>query len=285
MIARKDENMLIGGGLVLLAAASYACMGVLVKFGKDIPDQQLVFMRNFVCLLLILPWVMLPKPKPLQTQVLTIHIFRAVAGLLNMYCFFFSIRYIILADAMLLNNTMPLFVPLVLLVWKRKKIPLKLIPGLIIGFAGVLFILHPGMTLFRPAALIALASGLFMSLSMAGIRELGKFEPIYRILFYYFAISSLVSAIPLFWAWRLHTPMTWFILLGIGIFAAVYQFFLTKGYQYAPAQKISPLIYFAVVLSGVFDWAFWGIVPDWMSYVGVFLVIVGAIYCIRTEVK
>lgn len=284
MSARKDENILIGGGLVLLAAASYACMGALVKYGKHIPDQQLVFMRNFVCLLVLLPWILIPKPKPLHTKVLPTHLIRAAAGLLNMYCFFYSIRFIILADAMLLNNTMPLFIPLVLLVWKRKKIPLKLIPGLIIGFIGVIFILNPGISLIRPAALIALASGLFMSISMTGIRELGKFEPIYRILFYYFGISSVVSAIPLFWAWHDHTLLTWAILVGVGLFAAVYQFFLTKGYSYAPAQKISPLIYFAVILSGVIDWIFWGIVPGVWSYIGVVLVVIGAIYCIRTEV-
>lgn len=284
MGARKDENTWAGGGLILLAAASYACMGALVKFGKAIPDQQLVFMRNGVCLLVLLPWILLPKPKPLQTQVLKTHLIRAIAGLLNMYCFFFSIRYILLADAMLLNNTMPLFIPLVLLVWKRKAIPLKLIPGLAIGFIGVLFILRPSKDLFQPAALIALASGIFMSISMAGIRELGKFEPIYRILFYYFAISSLISAVPLFWSWKNHEPLTWLILAGVGIFAAVYQYFLTKGYQYAPAQKISPLIYFAVILSGLFDWIFWGDVPGILSYAGVVLVIVGAIYCIRTEV-
>lgn len=283
MGARKDENILAGGGLILLAAASYACMGALVKLGKVVPDQQLVFMRNFVCLLVLLPWILLPKPKALATPVLGTHLIRAVAGLLNMYCFFFSIRYILLADAMLLNNTMPLFIPLVLLVWKGKKIPLKLIPGLIIGFIGVIFILRPSMELFKPAALVALASGFFMSISMAGIRELGKFEPIYRILFYYFLISSIISFIPLFWGWEFHTPLTWLILVGVGIFAAVYQYFLTKGYQYAPAQKISPLIYFAVILSGAFDWIFWGDVPELMSYIGVVLVIAGAIYCIRTE--
>lgn len=285
MKARKEEHILIGGGFILLAATSYACMGATVKFGEKISDQQLVFMRNFICLLLLLPWIFLPKPKPIKTKVLFTHIIRATAGLLNMYCFFISIRYIILTDAMLLNNTMPLFVPLVLFIWKGKKIPLKLIPGLIIGFAGVLFILRPGVNIFHLGALLALASGVFMSISMAGIRELGKFEPIYRILFYYFAISSFLSVIPLFWGWKNHSLVGWLILIGVGVFAAIYQYFLTKGYQYAPASKISPLIYFAVILSGVFDWIFWNNVPMLMSYIGVVLVIVGAIYCMKTEVS
>lgn len=285
MAARREENVLIGSGFILTAATSYACMGAFVKFGKKIPDEQLVFMRNFVCLLLLLPWILIPKPKPLETKVFPNHLIRGIAGLLNMYCFFFSIHYIILTDAMLLNNTMPLFIPLVLLLWKRKKITLKLIPGLIIGFLGVILILQPGRTLFHPAAFAALASGLFMSISMAGIRELGRDEPVYRILFYYFLISSTISALLLTWGWQNQSLEGWMLLLGVGTFAFVYQFFLTRGYQYAPAQKISPLIYFAVILSGMFDWIFWGKKPDIFSFVGIGLVIVGAIYCIRTEVR
>lgn len=277
----KEENVLIGGGFIFLAATAYACMGAFVKLGGEIPDQQMVFFRNFICLCILLPWILLPKPKPLKTTLFSTHLIRAIAGLLNMYCFFYSIRSILLTDAMLLNNTMPLFVPLVVWLWQGEKIPMKLIPGLIVGFLGIVFILRPGIALFKPAALFALASGLFMSISMAGIRELGKLEPLYRILFYYFAISSLLSLFPLFWGWENHSTLLWLILCGIGVFAALYQYLLTKGYQYAAASKISPLIYFAVILSGIFDWIFWNNIPGIMSYIGVLLVILGAIWCVR----
>ena len=280
---QKSDNLLAGGGFIVLAAVAYACMGALVKWGGKIPDEQLVFARNFVCLLVLFPWIFLPKFKPLKTKVFPTHIVRALAGLLNMYCFFYSIRYILLTDAMLLNNTMPLFLPLILWVWQGEKISKILIPGIVIGFLGVLFILRPGVSILQPASLAALASGLFMSISMAGIRELGKFEPIYRILFYYFAISTLLSAIPLIWAWENQTLILWLILLGVGVFAAIYQYFLTLGYQYAPASKISPLIYFAVVLSGIFDWMFWQNIPDMFSYIGVVLVLIGAIWCVKIE--
>lgn len=282
-MAHQKENVWAGAIFILLAATSYACMGLLVKFGKNIPNEQLVFVRNFVCFLVLLPWIFFPQKKPLATRMLFTHIVRALAGLLNMYCFFYSIRYIILADAMLLNNTMPLFIPLVMWVWKRERISLRLFPGLIIGFIGVLLILHPGKDIFRPAAVFALLSGIFMSISMAGIRELSKIEPVYRILFYYFAISTVVSAFPLFFALQNHTLIIWAILAGVGVFAALYQFFLTKGYTFAPAAKISPVIYFAVIISGLFDWIFWKIIPSYLSYAGILLVIVGAVYCVRVE--
>lgn len=282
-IADQKESVFVGSFFIFLAAIAYASMGALVKFGKKIPDEQLVFMRNFICLICLAPWLLIP-PKSIKTQEIKTHTIRAIAGLLNMYCFFISIRYIILTDAMLLNNTMPLFLPLIQLVWHKEKFPLKLIPGLAIGFLGVLLILRPGAGIFNFASLLALASGFFMSISMAGIRELTKSEPIYKIMFYYFALSSLISAIPLVWSWKNPSLIAWTILLGVGVFAASYQFFLTKGYTYALASRISPVIYFAVIFSAILDWAFWGVVPFLSSFIGIVFVVIGAIVCMRIDV-
>ncbi len=280
MSRRKTQNLLLGALLIFIAATAYAFMGALVKFGGKVSDEQLVFMRNAVCLIIILPWVL---NKPLKTKVFPRHLFRAAAGLLNMYCFFYAIRYIRLTDAMVLNNTMPLFIPFVLWIWKKQKIRLKLVPGLVIGFVGILLILRPGLGIFRAPAAIALASGLFMSLSMVGVRNLGKHDPTYRILFYYFAIATLISAFPLAWGWSNHPWTIWVLLVGIGLFALLYQLFLTMGYEYASPQKVSPLIYFAVVLSAFLDWIFWHDKPSALSYIGAILVIVGAIYSMRVQ--
>lgn len=276
------KNTGIGALYIFFAAMAYACMGALVKVGGgQLSDTQMVFMRNFICLLILLPIFLVSERKTIKTPLLFVHIVRASAGLLNMYCFFFSIRTILLADAMLLNNTMPLFIPFIMWIWKKKKIPFLLVPGLAIGFLGVALILHPGKGILQLGALLALASGFFMSISMAGIKELSRTEPIYRILFYYFAISTIVSAIPLIWTWKSPTLFTWALLIGIGIFAWIYQLLLTKGYQKASASIISPVIYFGVVVAGAFDWIFWGQKPDLLSYIGLVFVCVGAIVCIK----
>ena len=84
----ENDNLFLGVLFILVASIAYACMGVVVKLGGKLPDTQLVFARNFVCLLVLLPWILIPKPKPIKTQVIGTHIIRALAGLLNMYCFF-----------------------------------------------------------------------------------------------------------------------------------------------------------------------------------------------------
>lgn len=282
----RTQNLTKGSFYIFLAACAYSVMGACAKLSyAEANDRQIVFARSFLCLLFLMPWVLFPKPKPLATSCLKIYMVRSIAGLLNMYCFFASIRYILLSDAMLLNNTMPLFIPLVMWVWKREPIPMALIPGLLLGFLGVGVILRPGLEIVNPAALLALASGLFMSVSMAGVQELSRSEPLYRILFYYFAISTGISLLPLFVHWQPLSSTTYLELLGVGFFAAITQFCLTRGYNYASATKVSPVIFTTVILSGAIDWAVWKVKPDLFSWIGALLVIASALLCLRAKGK
>ena len=75
-----------------------------------------------------------------------------------MACYFFAIAHLPLADAVLLNQSIPLFVPLVERVWLGEPIPAPLWRVLLIGFAGLLLILRPGFGVFQPVALVGLAS-------------------------------------------------------------------------------------------------------------------------------
>ncbi len=280
----REENIFKGALFIFFSAVCYTVMGILVKASNGIVENsQLVFVRNFVSLCVLLPFLFYPKKVPLSTKVLGTHLIRGITGLLNMYSFFYSLHFILLSDAMLLNNTMPLFIPLILWIWKGRKISLSLALGMVVGFLGVAFILQPNRSLFHPAAFFALASGLLMAISMTGVRTLSKTEPILRILFYYFIIATTLSFFPLLKTGLPLTIHAWILLLGVGISAMVYQVFLTMGYQQAPASKVSPFIYFAVVLSAIYDWIFSKETPDLYSLLGIVLVIAAAIFCTRKE--
>lgn len=280
------ENIPLGSLYLIIAALCFATMGAIVKFlSTRIGDDQILFMRNFIGLLILLPHLFVMKGRDLKTKFFHNHFIRAVANVLALYCLFYAIRHILLADAILLNNTMPLFVPFVLLVWNKEKVPKAIFLPLIIAFVGVILVLHPGLNLIHVASIIALFSGLFMAISTVGVRLLGKHEPFYRIMFYTFAITSLITVFPLFWHWQNPTTLAWLALIGVGVFGFGYQFLIIKAYQIASPTKISPLIFLSVVVSGIYDWIFWDQIPKWISYVGLVLILVGSYLCTRVEVK
>lgn len=280
------ENVLRGALYVLAGAFFFALMGLQVKIlGPAVSDTQIIFVRNAVGLLCITPFMFFPKKIPFSTPFYKGLLIRAISNLLTAYCFFYAIHHIFLADAMLLNNTMPLFVPFILFFWKGESIPKGLYAPLLVSFIGILLIVRPSSTIFHSASVIALLSGLFMAIGTCGTRELGKTEPTIRILFYLFAIAAAFTFIPLFWAWQKPTLVHAGLLVGVGICGMLYQLFIILGYKLVVPSKLSPLTYFAVILSGFFDWLFWNQIPHYLSFVGLILVVIGTYFCMNVEHK
>ena len=71
------------------------------------------------------------------------HLVRGLAGVSAVACYFYAIARLRLADAVLLNQSMPLFIPLVERGWLGERVPPRLWAVLLLGFGGLLFILGP----------------------------------------------------------------------------------------------------------------------------------------------
>ncbi|MBA2709809.1 MAG: DMT family transporter [Tatlockia sp.] len=277
----RQQNIKKGIFYGIISAFSFAVLGTFVKeIGNQIPTSQLIFFRFFMSLIILIPWLITDKEFSFKIQKPLGYIFRIVSALMALFLLFYTIKYIPLIDALLLNNTAPLFVPLI--VWLRGiKTPKKSLIGLIFGLIGVGIILKPGNEIFRIESLIALASGFFSALAIVQLRLISKSSSIKQMLFYYFFISTLISAAvaTLQWQSQLSTK-TWLLLLGVGVFGTLYQVFSTLSYVTAPVRLMSSLIFLAVIFAGFFDWIIWGHVPDIQTVFGAILIIIGAIITI-----
>jgi len=276
-----------GAVLVSGAALMFASMGVLIRLASlQLPNEQVVFFRNLFGLLILLPLIVqrgidTAPDGLLATRHPWLHLARSLFGLAAMYCFFYALSKLPLADAVLLNFTAPLFIPFVAVLWLREQVTARVAVAILTGFAGVLFILKPGSGLYSWAALIGLASGAFAGISMVTLRRLSATEPPMRVVLYYGIICTGVSVFPLLWSWTTPTPDALAYLAGAGVFATAGQYLLSKGYGYAPAAQIGPFTYASVVFAGGYGWLFWGEMPDWMSAAGTVLVVVAGVLAMR----
>jgi drug/metabolite transporter (DMT)-like permease len=277
------EQSLRRGALFMVASALFfAGMGVGVKVAsRTLPSSMVVFFRNAISLAALLPLLPRLGRGGLATTHLGEHLVRSLAGLGAMYCFFYAIAHLRLADAVLLNYSLPLFMPLIAQAWLGEAMPPGLGRGLAVGFLGVALILKPGLGLFNPAALVGLAAAVLAALAQVGVRRLTDTEPVTRIVFYFAAISTLVSAIPLAGSWRTPAPGVWGTLLALGLSATVAQLFLTRAYAHAPAAQVGPFIYACVPFAALLDGALFGIWPDTLSIAGGILVSFAGILTLR----
>jgi drug/metabolite transporter (DMT)-like permease len=275
------QNLLLGALFILLAEWFFASMGAAVKLVTvELPSEMAVFMRNLFGLALMLPLVWRNGLPGLKTRVFPIHLLRALAGVSAMYCFFYALAHLPLADGMLLKMTAPLFMPLIALLWLGEQLSRRILIALSIGFLGVVLVLNPEGE-FNRIALVGLLGGALASLAKVSLRRLGHSEPSVRVVFYFALTSTLISVIPMFWAWQTPDLRQWGLFALVGLMGTLGQLLLTRGYAIAKAASVSPFTYASVLFGALYGYLFWGESASLQFFIGALLIALAGILALR----
>lgn len=265
----KGALLLLGGEFLL------ALMAAMIKAMADILDPNvLVFSRNLFGLLFLLPIVIQYGPASLRTQHLPLHLVRAGTGLAAMYCYFFVIANLPLAEATLVKLSAPFFIPLVAWLWLREAIGTRTYVAILLGFAGVVLVLRPGASSFEPLALIGVLGALLASVAKVSIRRMAESEPSHRIVFYFGLLATVMSAVPASLNWVTPPPSSWLWLAAIGLAGTLGQLLMTQAYRIANPGRIGPYTYSAVVYAAGLGWLFWGEALALTTILGSLLIII-----------
>ncbi|MEK7340257.1 MAG: DMT family transporter [Candidatus Rhabdochlamydia sp.] len=278
----SNQHLKYGIGYILVAWFFITAMATLSRFASShISLPVVIFFQNFISWITVLPWIFKHGWKALHTKHMGLIIVRSLAGLLSFSFLFLAVQRTSLVDAVLLNNAAPLLVPFVAWIWLKLPINHKLWPGIICGFLGILFILKPGKEIINPGALYGLAAAVTLSIVMIALRRLSHTDRNHTVLFYYFLFSSLLCLpLSIYW-WTTPNFLEWMQIVCIGILSAAGQWCLVRAFHHAKPSLLGPFCYVAVIYSGFFEWALYGKIPDWMGWVGIFLVCLGGIWTIR----
>lgn len=266
------QNLLLGALFILLAELMFASMGAAVKLvTADLPSEMAVFMRNAIGLALMMPLVWSSAPGILKTGIFRFHLLRALAGVSAMYCFFYALAHLQLADGMLLKMTAPLFMPLIAWAWLSESLRKTILLAVAVGFVGVILVLNPEGQ-FNRVALIGLIGGVLASLAKVSLRRLGRTEPSVRVVFYFALLSTLISTIPMFWHWQQPDATEWGLFGLVGLAGTLGQLLLTRGYAIAAAASVSPFTYCSVLFGAAYGYLFWGETPSLQFVAGALLI-------------
>ena len=267
-----NRDVIRGAQFILASEFMLVTMGVIIKWlAQDLPNEMLVFARNVMGLVFIVPLLLAQNVAAFKTTQLKFHMLRSLAGVSAMYCFFYAIGHLKLADAMLLKMTVPLFIPVIAWFMLRERIGFWPRAGLLLGFFGVLIFLHPDAD-FNPIFLIALSGSVLAAVAKTTIRRLTRTEPTLRIIFYFALVATLVSVVPLIWAWQTPAGIQWWGLLALGPVATLAQIFMTRGYAAAAAGSVGLYSYSAVLYGAAFGWLFWGELWDGWAITGAVII-------------
>jgi drug/metabolite transporter (DMT)-like permease len=186
-----------------------------------------------------------------------------------------------LTNAILLTFSAPLWMPLIAWAVSRQKASTSTWIGAALGFVGVVIVLQPHHQHFNIGALFALAGALLLAFALMSVRWLGATEPMSRVLFYYFLLSTMMVLPIAVVEWQPIGARAWVYLIGVGIAQFFSQVFIVLAYRYASAVKVGPFVYTVIVFTALIDWAVWGHPPTLFVILGMTLVIGGGLVAIR----
>lgn len=283
-----NDNVARSAVLLMCGELLLAVMAAMIKHlsADGLPSELIVFFRNALGLLFLLPILLSTGGlQQLKTKRIGLHFIRASTGVAAMFCYFYTIAHVPLADAILVKMTAPFFLPITAMIWLGDSIRPRTWAAIFIGFCGVAIILQPGTGAFNPIMLIALLSALLMGVAKVSIRKMADTEPPRRIVFWFGAISSAISAIPLFWIneWPNLMQVGW--LLAIGLTATIAQICMTTAYQLASPGRVGIYNYTAVIWAAALGWIFWDESLKWATLVGTLLIVVAGIWNLRGSAK
>lgn len=266
-IGYRTENLTAGALLTTAAFFCVALVGTVAKLsGQYTSTGVLLLFQNAICLLFLIPVAARGGWRSLRTRKIGLHVLRAAAGTACWWALFFAITQIPLANATLLTYSAPLWMPLIAWAVTRQRVAAYTWIGAGVGFLGVVLVLQPQGRGFNVGELSAVAGAVLLAVAMMTVRWLGATEPVTRILFYYFLLSTLMS-IPIAAAdWEPIAAAAWPWLMCLGFAQLFSQILIVVAYRYASAEKLGPFIYSVIVFTAIIDWVVWHHAPSLSTY-------------------
>lgn len=269
----NGQSIVRGASFLVASELSFAISAAIIKsLSVSLPNESIVFFRNLFGILILTPLLIKSGTNILKTDRLFLHFLRSGFGMGAMYCFFYALGHIPLADSMLIKSTIPLIIPFIAAFWLKENISHRVILAGGIGFMGVFLILKPDGNM-NWASIIALISSLLAAMAFVTVRKLSATEPALRIVSYFAIIGLSISAVPLIRVWQTPTLSQLLMLMGIGLTTTIGQLLLTRAYQSASASSVGIFTYTSVPFGTFLGWLFWNELLDINSLLGAILIV------------
>lgn len=280
----KSLSNIIDKGVLfmLLSALISAVNGAVAKvLSQSMDPIEIVFYRNFLGVLIIL-YTLKKIPVLIDTSKLHLLILRGVFGTTAMLLFFYTIAYIPLGEAVILNKTSPFFVTILAYYLMKEAISIQTFLALIIGFIGIVFIIKPFGISISMVHLFGILGGFFSAAAYATIK---KIKDIYDARIIMLSFMGIGMIIPLFLflftsfvEFKLYTdPFLWGLIVLMAVTSTGSQWFLTRAYSLSAAGIIGVVSYTTIPFALGFGLMLGDEFPDMYTVIGIALIVLGGI--------
>ena len=244
--------------------------------GESLHPLQVSAGRFGFALLTILIFLLIKQNKFEKPHYL-IHFCRSVFGWIGVTCMFSAVTLIAVPDAISISFLNPVFAMFLALLILKERVGVLRWSAAGIALAGSFILLRPDYGGFQLGALIAFAAALCFGIEVILIKKLSGMEAPLQILCINNGIGFVISLTAASFVWINPTERQWAELLALGVIMVTAQALFIQAMRSSDASYALPFSYLSLVFATIYDFLIFKSQPDWISYLGAFTILSGAI--------
>lgn len=283
---REAPEVTQGMLLIAVSALSFSAMHAVIRHATGFMHPfEVAFFRNAAGLSVLAPFFWRHGFRILKTSHLGLHACRGGLQICAMLLFFSALQRSPLAKLSALSFTAPLFATVVAVLFLGERVRMRRVAALVLGFAGAMVIVRPGLVGLDPGAVMVLASSVLWALTLLIIKSLSGTESSLTITAYMGVFLTPLSLVPaLFvWRWPRLEELLWLVLLGV--LGTIGHLLMAQAFKHADATAVMPVDFSRLVWASLIGFFLFDEVPEVWTWVGGTTIFASTVYIAYREAR
>lgn len=293
-IPQQDGNLpptFVAGIMMCVAVTFFACLDASAKYlitEYQLPAEQVTWLRfvgQFLGLAILVPAFGLHALKELfQSDTVAWQLVRSLLMAATTLFNFLALKTLRLDQTVTIFFLTPLAVALIAGPILGEWVGRRRLIAILIGFAGILIAVRPGLAPFSTGMLYAFLAMAAYTLFMLLTRHIRGIDPPLVTLFYSMFAGVAIGLPVALPVW--HAPPDFFSLLllaGLGVFGGIGHYIFILAHDRAPASANAPFLYAQLLGMVALGYFVFSDLPDRWTLIGSAIVIASGLYLFHRE--
>ena len=260
-------------GLLLAGMCCFAASDALAKhLTTRMSVPEMVWFRYVFLVATIAPLIW-REPALLRSRQPVFQVGRCLGTLSSALLFIAALGQMPLAEATAIAFASPVFVTVLsaLLLKEHVDRPRWLIVG--VGFIGVLIVMQPGSSAFKPAAMLAVASAMAWAMAVMFTRKVAETDSVSTTMSYTALIGLITMSAVALPSMRLPAWDDVPAIVAMGVAWCSAQWFVVSAYQRMNASVLAPFAYSQLLFAALLGWVIFGSWPSGHAMAGMAVIL------------
>ena len=271
---------------MLIAMGAFGVMDTIIKLLSDgMPPMQITALRGLVTMPLIAAYLWRRQSIASVIRIRwRLHLVRGLLAIAMLWCFSVGVKNLALTQAYTIFFIAPVLVSIFAWPILGERVSGVHWFALIVGLTGIIIALRPSLDgMVSGGGFAVLGAATCYAASAVISRRLSRTDSTDSQVFWVMCFLS-VGGTAIAWAnWQTLTLAQWILMPAMALSGFIGQLAITDAFKHGRAATIAPFEYSALAWAVGFDWLFWHVLPDGLTFVGAAIIVATGLWLLRLE--